>query len=174
MAKDTSHLDFWNSEPEVGQFMAALIKMTRAKSVLEVGVFQGKTSVPIIEALPKGGYYLGIDIDDLRTDENKKAWDVKGKAVDFIEGDSHKELGKLPRYHFDVIFIDAAHHWEHILPEFKLVEHLKDHGGCLVYHDSMHIDDVKRLMSYAKSWGWEVSTLKTPELRGLSILTKNL
>ena len=174
MAIDTSHIDFWNSEPEVGEFMAALVKMTRATSVLEVGVFQGKTSVPIIEALPKGGYYVGVDIEDLRTDENKKAWSVKGKVAEFIIGSSHDVLKTLPKFHFDVIFIDAAHHWDHILPEFKLAEQLKDHGGCLVYHDSMHINDVKELMLYAKTYGWEVATIKTPELRGLSILTKNL
>jgi O-methyltransferase len=174
MAKDTSHIDFWNSEKEVGEFLASLIKLTKARTVLEVGVFQGNTSMPMIEALPMGGYYVGIDIEDLRLDQNIKGWKKDGCVVDFIEASSHKALEKLPTYHFDLIFVDAAHHWDHILPEWKLVEKLLGHGGVIVYHDSMHIADVNRLMVYAMNYGWESATLKTPELRGLTILSKNL
>jgi O-methyltransferase len=162
----------WNSEPEVGETLAALIKLTRAKTVLEIGVFQGQTSKAMIEALPESGQFIGIDIEDLRLEENKADWKNKRKSIDFVKGDSHKVLKSLPRYHFDLIFVDAAHHWEHILPEFKLVEHLVSLGGIVVYHDAMHIQDVSNLMKYASHYNWGVSVMKTPELRGLAILSR--
>lgn len=162
----------WNSEKEVGWFLAGLISMTGAKNVLEVGVFEGETSQAFIAALPKGGYYAGIDIEDYRTSEAKKAFDTKGKAIDFILGDSIKELPKLTRAHFDLIFVDSAHHWEHILPEWKQVEHVLAPGGMIAYHDSVHMDDVRRLMDYAAFYGYQKVDLNTPEGRGLTILKR--
>lgn len=161
----------WNSEDEVGLFLASLIKMNKAKTVLEVGVFEGETSKHIINAMPKGGYYCGIDIEDFRTD--KKIFESKGVAIDYVLGDSKEELKRLKEKHFDVIFVDSAHHLEHILPEFKLVEKLIANTGVIAYHDSIHIPDVVKLMDYAKHYGYNVITLNTTGDRGLSLLRKN-
>lgn len=163
----------WNSEEEVGEFIGALIRMTKAKAVLEVGVFEGETSKHMIEAMPKGSWFVGVDIEDLRTYENKKFFTpVKGKAIDFIKGDSKEVLKTLQKKYFDVIFVDSAHHWEHILPEFKIVENLVSDSGVIVYHDSRHIPDVSRLMDYAKQYGYNVISLNTTEDRGLTLLRK--
>lgn len=172
MANSDNHE--WNSEPEVGWFLAGLIAMSGAKTVLEVGVFHGRTSEALIAALPKGGYFAGIDIEDLRTEDGKKAYGAKGKAADFILGDSAAEIAKLPRAHFDLVFVDSAHHWAHILPEFKQVEHVLAPGGMIVYHDSVHMGDVRRLMDYAAFYGYDKITLNTPEGRGLTILKRDL
>jgi predicted O-methyltransferase YrrM len=160
----------WNSEIEVGEFLGSLVKMTKAQTVLEVGVFEGETSKYLIDNLQKGGYYLGIDLEDFRTD--KKAFTPKGKAVDFVMGDSKEVLKTLKNNYFDVIFVDAAHHWEHILPEFKAVENLVSEGGVIVYHDSIHIKGVAELMKYAKLYKYNVITLNTTEGRGLTLLKK--
>lgn len=160
----------WNSEDETGEFIGSLIKMTKAKTVLEVGVFEGETSKHIISAMPKGSWFVGIDIEDLRTD--KKIFNAKGKAIDFILGDSKEVLKTLKKKYFDVIFVDSAHHWEHILPEFKIVEELISDTGVIVYHDSIHIYDVSELMKYAKLYGYNVITLNTTEDRGLTLLKK--
>lgn len=162
----------WNSEAEVGWFLAGLIAMTGAKTVLEVGVFQGETSKALIAALPKGGYYAGIDIEDLRTEENKKCFEEAGKAIDFIQGDSISELPKLTRHHFDLVFVDSAHHWDHIFPEWKETEHVLAPGGMIIYHDSLHMGDVSRLMDYAAHYGYKRIDLNTPEGRGLTILKR--
>jgi predicted O-methyltransferase YrrM len=162
----------WNSEPEVGWFLAGLIAMTGAKTVLEVGVFEGETSIALINALPKDGYFAGIDIEDFRTADAKKAYSAKGKSIDFILGDSILELPKLTRNHFGLVFVDSAHHWEHILPEFKQVEHVLTPGGLIVYHDGIHMPDVVRLMDYAEQYDYSKITLNTPEKRGLTILKR--
>jgi len=160
----------WNSEDEVGQFLASLIKMAKCKAVLEVGVFHGETSQHLINALPKGGQYIGIDINDYRTDLTKATMSTGGKSIDFIMGNSHNELAKLPSNHFDLIFVDGDHSWESILPEFKLVERLVARGGVIVYHDTIHFDGPRKLVEYAKHFNYNTITLNTTEGRGLSIL----
>jgi len=168
-------LSGWNSELEVGETLASLIRLTKAQTILEVGVFQGATSKQLIQALPKGGYYAGIDIEDFRTIEAEKSFEnatKKGKVADFIKESSITALKKLPAKHFDLIFVDSMHHWDHILPEFKLIEPLLADGGLLCYHDSLHIEDVKNLMTYAFSYGYNLINLNTPDNRGLAILKR--
>lgn len=162
----------WNSEVQVGQFLASLIKMSKYKTVLEIGVFEGETSQALINAIPKGGQYVGIDINDYRTAATKLYMSEGGKSIDFILGNSHNELGKLPSNHFDLIFVDGDHSWESILPEFKLVEKLVSRGGVIVYHDTIHLEDPKRIVEYAKYYKYNTTTLNTPEGRGISILHK--
>jgi predicted O-methyltransferase YrrM len=158
----------WNSEPDVCKFIGSLIKMTQAKTVLEVGVFEGETAIKMIEALPIGGYYAGIDINDYLTHDLAR----NGVAVDFILGESIQKIKQMPAKHFDFIFIDGDHSWENILPEFKEVERVIAEGGIIAYHDTIHIPDVKKLMEYVSHYKYNVITLNTSEGRGLSILQK--
>ena len=160
----------WNSENECGLFMASMIKMSKYMTVLEIGVFEGETSQHLINALPKGGQYVGIDINDYRTELTKAAMTTGGKSIDFILGNSLSELDKLPKNHFDLIFVDGDHSYDHVLPEFKLVEKLVSRGGVIVYHDTIHLDGPRKLVEYASHFNYNNVTLNTTEGRGLSIL----
>ena len=156
----------WNSEIDVCQFLGALVSMTQAKAVLEIGVFEGESSVKIIEALPNGGYYAGIDINDYR----KYKLERDGVAVDFIIGESSGVIKEMPTKHYDIIFVDGDHSWDNILPEFKEVERVLSNGGIIAYHDSIHIDDVAQLVKYARDCQYNVITLNTSEGRGLTLI----
>ena len=162
----------WNSEDECGAFLAALIKMAKYKTVLEVGVFEGETTQHLINALPQGGQYVGIDINDYRTNATKAAMTSGGKSIDFILGNSLEELSKLPSNHFDLIFVDGDHSWEHIVKEFKLVEKVIARGGVIVYHDTIHLEGPRKLVEYAAHFGYKNTTLNTTEGRGISILQR--
>ena len=162
----------WNSEIEVGEFLASLVKMSKYTTILEVGVFEGETSQHLIQSLPKGGQYVGIDVTDYRTDATKLYMKEGGKSIDFILGNSLNELKKLPTAHFDLIFVDADHSWSAIVPEFKLVEKLMAKGGVIVYHDTIHMEAPKKLVQLAGNYRYKAVTLNTPEGRGLSILHK--
>ena len=159
----------WNSEVDVCQYIGSLINMIQAKAVLEIGVFEGETSIKMIEALKTGGYYAGLDINDYRKHKLEKP----GVAVDFKLGESIGLLKGFPANHFDFIFVDGDHSWANILPEFKEVERVLASGGILAYHDSIHIEDVKKLMQYAAHYKYNVITLNTSEGRGLSILQRS-
>jgi predicted O-methyltransferase YrrM len=160
----------WNSEDECGLFMASIIKMSKYKTVLEIGVFEGETTQHLINALPQGGQYVGIDINDYRTDKTIALMEVGGKSIDFILGNSLDELNKLPKNHFDLIFVDGDHSFGHVLQEFKLVEKLVARGGVIVYHDTIHLDGPRKLVEYAAHYKYNNVTLNTTEGRGISIL----
>jgi len=160
----------WNSEDECGAFLAALVKMSKYKTVLEIGVFEGETTQHLINALPQGGQYVGIDINDYRTDKTTALMKVGGKSIDFILGNSLDELNKLPKNHFDLIFVDGDHSFGHVLQEFKLVEKLVARGGVIVYHDTIHLDGPRKLVEYAAHYKYNNVTLNTTEGRGISIL----
>jgi len=162
----------WNSENECGLFMASIIKMAKYSTVLEIGVFEGETAQHLIQALPKGGQYVGIDINDYRTDATKLYMAEGGKSIDFILGNSLSELSKLPSAHFDLIFIDADHTFEHVLQEFKLAEKLVSRGGVIILHDTIHLDGPRKLVEYAQHFNYKSVTLNTTEGRGISILHK--
>jgi predicted O-methyltransferase YrrM len=162
----------WNSEDECGAFMASIIKMGKYMTVLEIGVFEGETTQHLIKALPKGGQYVGIDINDYRTDATKLYMAEGGKAIDFILGNSLEELNNLPKNHFDLIFVDGDHSFEHVIQEFKLVEKLVARGGVIVYHDTIHLDGPRKLVEYASYFNYNNVTLNTTEGRGISILHK--
>jgi predicted O-methyltransferase YrrM len=162
----------WNSEIEVGQFLAALVKMSKYNTILEIGVFEGETSQALIKALPNGGQYVGIDINDYRTPATKLYMGEGGKSIDFILGNSHNELITLPTQHFDLIFVDGDHSWDSIEPEFNLVEKLVSDGGVIAYHDTIHIEHPKRIIEYASQRNYNITTLNTPEGRGITLITK--
>lgn len=165
----------WNSEKEVGTFLASLVRLTKARSILEVGVFEGCTSVDMIEALPKGGLYVGIDIKDYITPENNnriKEAEKRGVVVDMFIANSHTKMANLPKNHFDIIFIDGNHEHSHVLAEFKLAETLVTQNGIIAFHDSIHLNDVKRVVEYAGDWNHTYVNLNTPEGRGLALVMK--
>ena len=158
----------WNSEVDVCEFIAALIKMTGAANVLEIGVFEGETAVKMVSALPYGGKYTGIDINKYLK------YDLKsfGAEVELIEGESIKVMQAMKPKQFDFIFVDGDHSWANILPEFKELERVIKPGGIIAYHDTIHFADVKKLMQYAQYYKYNVITLNTSEGRGLSIIQR--
>ena len=97
--------------PEEGQFLALLVKLSKATRVLELGTFKGYSALAIALALPENGLLITCDTDnryiDLATLHWKQA-DVAHK-IQFQLGDANETLEKLIDAHesFDAVFIDA-------------------------------------------------------------------
>lgn len=164
----------WNSEQEVCNFIGSLISMTKAKTVLEVGTFEGRTSLEMIKAVPLGGYVASIDIVEYMPAEIKAEIkkEAEGKVFDFFLGNSLKVIPTLPAAHFDLVFIDGNHEYNHLMAEFKACERVLARGGVIAFHDSLHLPDVKRIVEYAASWGYSYVNLNTPEGRGLALVMR--
>jgi predicted O-methyltransferase YrrM len=161
----------WDSEAEVGEVIASLIKLTGATKVLELGTLRGKTSTAMFNALPSGGQFTTIDISDNRSESFKQLTE-SSPFVEFIIGDSIKTCQRLAGSNFDLIFIDTVHEWSYALPEFKAVEALMSKGATLVYHDTIKFPDMARLINYARSFGYKAVTLDTPNGNGLTIMNR--
>lgn len=155
----------WNSEPEVGQLLSALIDIHQCNEVLEIGTFKGATAKYLMKV-----NYTGIDIEDHREQEFKTV--MAGHK--FIIGNSLDVLKTLTYKNFDLIFIDSVHEFDHCMAEFKLCELLIKKGGLICFHDSVKFEGVKRVINYIKMFDhFDVITLNTPADNGLTIVKCN-
>jgi predicted O-methyltransferase YrrM len=98
---------------EQGQFMAMLVKLTRARRAVEVGVFTGYSALAVALALPQDGRLLACDISEEFTKIGQPFWkqaDVAHKidlqiAPALITLDARLAAGEAGQY--DFAFIDA-------------------------------------------------------------------
>lgn len=151
----------WNSEPEVGELLKALINIQSVRNVLEIGVFKGASYMAFADAAIE---YTGIDIEDHREQVVKDKMELN--AHKFILGNSLDVLKELEEK-FDLIFIDSVHEFDHCLAEFKLCERLIKNKGLVVFHDAVKFPGVAAVISYLKQFPhFDVITLDTPDHPG--------
>lgn len=155
----------WNSEIETSEFIGALMKMTGARVVVELGAFQGQTSLEIIKNLPKDGKAYLVDIEDHRCAELKALCD--GERVIFMQESSFTAIPKI-KDKPDLVFIDSVHEFKHIGREVSLIEALDNRDCVLAFHDSIHMAQVRDYLKWLRGW-YNVTTLPTTQGRGLSI-----
>lgn len=118
-----------------GAFLRLLVRMVRAKRVLEIGTFTGYSALVMAEGLPNDGELITLDIDPKATEIAKKYWlkSPHGKKIKLILGDALESLKKL-NGSFDLVFIDAhkqdyIKYWELCIPMVR--------GGGLIAADNV-------------------------------------
>ena len=96
---------------EQGQVLEIIVKISNAKSCLEVGRFTGLSTLFMARGLPTDGKIMTIDNSDEFLPLAKKYWDKAGVAskIESIIGSGAEVMQSLiDRQHsFDLIFIDA-------------------------------------------------------------------
>jgi predicted O-methyltransferase YrrM len=95
--------------PEQGAFMALLVKLMRARRIVEVGTFTGYSSTVMALALPPDGRIVCCDVSHEWTDIAREAWADAGVAdrVDLRIAPAAETLATLEADSFDMAFIDA-------------------------------------------------------------------
>jgi predicted O-methyltransferase YrrM len=99
--------------PEQAQFMQFLIRMLRAKKVLELGTFTGYSALAMALALPDDGRVITCDINTEWTDQAQPFWQKAEQShkIDLRLGQALNTLQALldagEAHTFDFIFIDA-------------------------------------------------------------------
>ncbi|HWQ96198.1 MAG TPA: class I SAM-dependent methyltransferase [Candidatus Methylomirabilis sp.] len=122
-------------EMEVGHLEGALlrilVRLLRAKRILELGTFTGYSSLLMAEGLPDDGELITCDIDTETTKIAKKYWSRSphGKKIELKLGPALETLKTIEGL-FDLVFIDAdkmnyINYWELCLPKIR-------RGGLLV------------------------------------------
>ena len=91
-----------------GGFLAALVRLTGAKRILELGTFTGYSSIAMASALPPEGRIITCDVDADATAIARRYMDESGYG-DRIEIRLGPALGTISTLEgpFDIVFIDA-------------------------------------------------------------------
>lgn len=95
--------------PEQGSFLQILLKLAKAREVVEVGTLSGYSAIWMARALPEGGRLRTIEINAKYADF-AESWIRKSDAVSRIQlvrGDAKALLPAMEAESVDAVFIDA-------------------------------------------------------------------
>ena len=92
-----------------GQVLAMLVHVSRARRVLEIGMFTGYSALAMAEALPADGRVVAceVDADVARFARGCFEGSPGGHKIDIRVGPAQDTLRGLAGERFDLIFIDA-------------------------------------------------------------------
>ena len=91
-----------------GNFLRLMVKVSKAKRILEIGTFTGYSALCLAEGLDYNGKLITIDINDELTEMVQRFID-KSKFQNQIEAICGDALEIIPKLNlkFDLVFIDA-------------------------------------------------------------------
>jgi len=142
---DRKGFQYWSVPRRDGEFLRLLIKVTRARNVVEVGTSQGHSTIWMGLAVEQtDGHLTTIEIDKERFVLAQKHISEAGlsQRVTFIRGDAHAEVPKLEGP-FDFVFMDADKEGQldyfHKLYPKKLIP-----GGIFLVHNAIRQADSMR------------------------------
>ena len=97
--------------PLEAAFLKMMVKLVRAKRVLEIGMFTGYSALSMAEALPADGEVITCEIDDapIAVAQRYFAKSVHGGKIAIRQGPALETLRHVAGL-FDLIFIDADKH----------------------------------------------------------------
>jgi hypothetical protein len=131
----------------------------RDPNVLEIGVAVGDFSAFLVD-LYAPAHFAAVDLFDLH--EHEIVWGMR--TVDMFQGKTHQDfytermkalypgdlrieqgfsaegIARLPDQAYDIIYIDAAHHYENVIEDARLALEKIKIGGFLVFNDYLMMD----------------------------------
>lgn len=127
--------------PEQGQFMALLVRLMRARRILEIGTFTGYSALAMALALPNDGMLIACDVSQEWTRMARRYWVEAGVArrIDLrltpalvtLEGLLDEGAAET----FDLVFIDADK--ENSLTYYERALILLRPGGVILIDNSL-------------------------------------
>lgn len=147
---------------EQGPFFKEWIILNRYKSIAEIGVATGRTTIELCKAAKHtGGCVYGFDIweqhglqKQYKQKGSKESVDKRLKKeglnnfqlykVDTTQPDFKKYLKKIG--FFDFVFIDGCHSYSGVLNDFLSIYPLLSDTGTIAFHDTLRIDGCRELM----------------------------
>ncbi len=143
----------WNIPPETGLFLHQLVKVSRAKRILEIGMSNGYSTLWLAEAVRLNGVgrIFTIEQDPLKVNLARANFKRAGvsRFITIHYGDAHKALRRL-KGSFDFVFIDATK--EEYLSYLKLILP-KTKPGTLIIADNaiMFKDRMKDYLHFVRN-----------------------
>jgi predicted O-methyltransferase YrrM len=123
----------------LGQFLALMVRISGARSVLEIGTLGGYSTIWMAHALPPGGRLITLEIDPHHADIARQNLDHAGvlDRVEITLGPALDSLAALANGGadpFDLIFIDAD---KKSLPDYLDWSLKLSHPGTVIIADNV-------------------------------------
>jgi len=133
---------------DINEHLATLYMLTRElnlKSVLELGVRQGESTLTLLEAAKAiGGTVTSVDTEDCVIAKKRVTEAGLDRHWEFLRGDDmsipwNEDIGHL--------FIDTSHTYEHTIAELRRFEPYVQSGGIVTLHDTASCSGVRQATS---------------------------
>ncbi|MDP2194061.1 MAG: class I SAM-dependent methyltransferase [Alphaproteobacteria bacterium] len=122
--------------PEQGSFLQSMVRLINAKSILEIGVYTGYSSLAMALAMPDDGRIIALDRNREWTKLAQKYWQQAGvdHKIELIIGQAQNTLMTI-HHEFDLVYVDADKrsydfYFEHALPYLKK-------GGVMLFDNTL-------------------------------------
>lgn len=132
-------IDFWNEYhlknfEKIGRHIA-LNNITGDINILEIGCFEGRTTIVFLESL-KNSKVTVIDPDPgPNFHHNLDKWLLESGRLYWDQKYSHEALKKYSNNRFDLIYIDGDHNAQAVLEDAVISWRLLKKGGVLLFDD---------------------------------------
>ena len=123
--------------PDNGKFLFLLLKMIKARHVLEIGTLAGYSTIWMARALPDDGKVTTLEISEKHAEEAKNNYKKAGldSKIELMFGSALDSLDKLQNEKFDFVFIDADK--ENSSNYFDKVIGLMNKGGIIACDNTL-------------------------------------
>lgn len=120
-----------------GRFLTIMVKLAKAKDVLEIGTFTGYSAICMAYGLPEDGHIDALEINDELEDLIREGWERAGVAdkISLHIGDAKETLKRLAEEgrQYDLVYMDANKR-EYCDYYDSLIEMIRP-GGCILADD---------------------------------------
>lgn len=152
-----------------------LVTGLKAKTVIELGVNTGESTIALLEAVyATAGKLISVDQQDLpQTRPMLERYSLTGRWEFHMMNDIKFAAEVWPKgVQADLIFVDTSHQYEQTKNEIAAFEPILRPGGIMVFHDTVSCYDgvQKPINEFLKTHKWSYEN-KT-NCNGLGILRK--
>lgn len=152
-----------------------LVTSIQAKTVIELGVNTGESTVAFLEAVEvTNGQLYSVDIQLLpATKAMLESYGLTKRWNFTLQDDLEYVKGWPAEKKADLIFIDTSHAFDHTTKEIAAYEPILRPGGTMVFHDTVSFYEgvfkpIKKFLKAHQGWAFENKT----NCNGLGILKK--
>lgn len=147
------------------EFIEALVRMSDAKQILELGMYSGYTTLHMLRAIvgKQGSKVVSIDARPAHDREFFSQFEQQG-WFEFIQGWTPQCLSQLGGRVFDLVFVDSDHTIDHTEKELSALMNITRSGSLILFHDAPKYPN-------AVIYQWLESKVQQGVLKGLILPT---
>lgn len=123
-----------STEPWTVSVLCGLIHVMRPRIILELGTFEGLTTLAIANVLSPTQHLVSVEHDETRAAKARALVGARAN-VQIIQHDAIAFLKRTQDAMYDFAFVDDDHAYEHVKEEIALLHRVVRPGGLITMHD---------------------------------------